>query len=66
MRLFDMHDKSNYIIIIYIYCVGVDHDELVKTAQQYFGNLGAGYEGKIPTTETCRFTGSEVRDVDKN
>ncbi|XP_071123622.1 mitochondrial-processing peptidase subunit beta-like [Mytilus edulis] len=40
---------------------GVDHDELVKTAQQYFGNLGAGYEGKIPTTETCRFTGSEVR-----
>ncbi|CAG2240526.1 MAS1 [Mytilus edulis] len=26
---------------------GVDHDELVKTAQQYF--------------ETCRFTGSEVR-----
>ncbi|XP_052062403.1 mitochondrial-processing peptidase subunit beta-like [Mytilus californianus] len=40
---------------------GVDHDELVKHAQQYFGNLGAGYEGKIPTLETCRFTGSEVR-----
>lgn len=41
---------------------GVDHNELVKLAEQHFGKLGMGYEGTIiPTLNPCRFTGSEIR-----
>ena len=40
---------------------GVDHDELVKLAQEHFGNLSVGYEGEVPVLTPCRFTGSEVR-----
>lgn len=40
---------------------GVDHENLVKLSEQYFGGISAGYEGAIPLTSTCRFTGSEMR-----
>ena len=40
---------------------GVDHQELVNLAEKHFCGVGYQYEnGKIPTVEQCRFTGSEV------
>ncbi len=33
---------------------GVNHDELVKLAEKYFGNLKTGYDGEIPIIEPCR------------
>lgn len=40
---------------------GVNHDELVKFAEQHFGGLKANYEGEVPIVNPCRFTGSEIR-----
>ncbi|XP_067006905.1 mitochondrial-processing peptidase subunit beta [Anabrus simplex] len=40
---------------------GVKHDELVKLANQLFGNLKGTYESEIPLLTPCRFTGSEIR-----
>lgn len=40
---------------------GVNHDELVKLAEQNLGKLQNTYDGKPPTITPCRFTGSEVR-----
>lgn len=40
---------------------GIDHNELVKLAQQQFGNLGTTYENELPDLSACRFTGSEIR-----
>ncbi|GAB1609670.1 mitochondrial-processing peptidase subunit beta-like [Argonauta hians] len=40
---------------------GVDHDNLVKQSEKYFGNITAGYESEIPVTTPCRFTGSDIR-----
>lgn len=33
---------------------GVNHDELVKFAEKYFGGLKTGYDGQVPTVEPCR------------
>ena len=44
---------------------GVDHQELVKLAEKYFSGVSYQYEnGKIPTVEPCRFTGSEVSSTE--
>ena len=40
---------------------GVNHDELVKLAEQNLGKLENTYDGKPPVVTACRFTGSEVR-----
>lgn len=40
---------------------GVDHNELVKLAEQHLGKLENTYDGKVPSLSACRFTGSEVR-----
>ncbi|CAG5117691.1 unnamed protein product [Candidula unifasciata] len=40
---------------------GVNHDELVRLAEQHFGRIGAGYEGEVPILQQARFTGSELR-----
>ena len=39
---------------------GVDHDELVSLAEQYFSNVSLTHEFEIPAFKKCRFTGSEV------
>eukprot|EP00056_Hartaetosiga_gracilis_P014152 m.239858 g.239858 ORF g.239858 m.239858 type:complete len:456 (-) comp14141_c0_seq1:78-1445(-) len=41
---------------------GVDHDELVKAAEQYFGSLSS--EDKAPATPPTNFHGSEVNHRD--
>ncbi|CAG0894193.1 unnamed protein product [Darwinula stevensoni] len=40
---------------------GIDHDQLVKLAEQHLGKLPMSYDGEIPLTQKCRFTGSEIR-----
>ncbi|BFZ10862.1 hypothetical protein BsWGS_13900 [Bradybaena similaris] len=40
---------------------GVNHDELVRLAEQHFGKLGADYRTEVPVLEQARFTGSELR-----
>ncbi|XP_066283961.1 mitochondrial-processing peptidase subunit beta-like [Branchiostoma lanceolatum] len=41
---------------------GVNHDELVKLADKYFGQLSMSYEGQAPPVlPPCRYTGSEIR-----
>ncbi|XP_050413622.1 mitochondrial-processing peptidase subunit beta [Patella vulgata] len=45
---------------------GVNHDALVKLADQHFGNITAGYDTDIPLMEPCRYTGSEIRARDDN
>ncbi|XP_064483483.1 mitochondrial-processing peptidase subunit beta-like [Ornithodoros turicata] len=41
---------------------GVDHDQLVKLAQQHLGGIRTDYDSQVPPlTLPCRFTGSEVR-----
>lgn len=40
---------------------GVDHDSLVKMAEEHFKGLGISYEGDPPEIAPCRFTGSEIR-----
>jgi processing peptidase subunit beta len=39
---------------------GVQHESLVKLAEQYFGDLSMNYDAEIPILPPCRFTGSEV------
>lgn len=36
---------------------GVDHDALVKLAEQHFKGLGMQYKGEAPEVPPCRFTG---------
>jgi processing peptidase subunit beta len=45
---------------------GVNHDELVKFAEQHFGKLKSDGSNPVPDMFPCRFTGSEmnVRDDD--
>ena len=38
---------------------GVDHDALVKLAEQHFSGLRSTYESQDKLT-SCRYTGSEV------
>lgn len=40
---------------------GVQHNDLVKLASKELGKLKNTFDGKAPTLEPCRFTGSEVR-----
>ncbi|KAG1662364.1 Mitochondrial-processing peptidase subunit beta [Nymphon striatum] len=41
---------------------GVNHQELTKYAEKYFGKIPTSYDGvKIPELKPCRYTGSEVR-----
>lgn len=40
---------------------GVNHNELVKLAEQNLGKLENTYDGKPPAVSPCRFTGSEIR-----
>jgi len=40
---------------------GVQHESLVKLADQYFGGLSQNYDSEIPVLPPCRFTGSEIR-----
>jgi len=40
---------------------GVNHDELVKLAEQHFGSLKADSNTQVNGLEPCRFTGSEIR-----
>lgn len=43
---------------------GVNHDELVKLAQQQFGSLKADTNVGAQELKPCRFTGSEIRARD--
>lgn len=43
---------------------GVEHDQLVKLAEQHFSGLSNQYENEIPEWSECRFTGSEIRHRD--
>lgn len=36
---------------------GIDHNDLVKLAEDHFKGLGVAYEGDIPEVAPCRFTG---------
>ena len=41
---------------------GVDHNELVKLANEHFGNIKATYDSsQVPELKPCRFTGSDIR-----
>ncbi|KAL9891950.1 ubiquinol-cytochrome c reductase core protein 1 [Glossina fuscipes fuscipes] len=40
---------------------GVKHNELVQLAEQYLGKMENTFDGKPPSMDPCRFTGSEVR-----
>lgn len=40
---------------------GVNHDELVKLAENHFGSLKSDSNTKPPVLEPCRYTGSEIR-----
>lgn len=40
---------------------GVNHDELVKLAEQHFGSLKSDLDSVGQTLKPCRFTGSEIR-----
>lgn len=42
---------------------GVDHNQLVKLAEQHFGNISTKYDGAEipPLSLETRFTGSEIR-----
>lgn len=43
---------------------GVEHEELVKLAEQHFGGLSGTYTSEIPIIPPARFTGSEIRARD--
>lgn len=40
---------------------GVNHDELVKLAEQHFGSLKSDSNKEVQVLKPCRFTGSELR-----
>lgn len=40
--------------------VGVNHDELVRLGEEYFGKLESNYQGDVLVLTPCRFTGSEI------
>jgi len=40
---------------------GVNHDELVKLAEQHFGGLKSDSNTEVQSLQPCRFTGSEIR-----
>jgi mitochondrial-processing peptidase subunit beta len=40
---------------------GVNHDELVKLAEQHFGSLKSETNTEVQALQPCRFTGSEIR-----
>lgn len=40
---------------------GVNHDELVKLAEQHFGSLKADSDKEVQVLKPCRYTGSEIR-----
>lgn len=40
---------------------GVNHDELVKLAEQHFGGLSSDNNTEVQSLQPCRFTGSEIR-----
>nr|AMW91809.1 mitochondrial-processing peptidase subunit beta-like protein [Dermanyssus gallinae] len=55
----DTHYTGSRIVLA---CAGgVDHDELVKLAEQHFGKVGTGFDQQIIIPSPCRYTGSEVR-----
>ncbi|CAD7084923.1 unnamed protein product [Hermetia illucens] len=53
------HYKASRIVLAA--AGGVNHNELVKLAEQNLGKLENTYDGKPPKLSACRFTGSEVR-----
>lgn len=40
---------------------GVNHDELVKLAEQHFGGLSSDNNTEVQSLQPCRFTGSDIR-----
>ena len=40
---------------------GVNHDELVKLAEQHFGSLKSDLDSVAQEVKPCRYTGSEIR-----
>jgi len=40
---------------------GVNHDELVKYAEQHFGGLSSDNNTEVQSLQPCRFTGSEIK-----
>jgi len=40
---------------------GVNHDELVKYAEQHFGGLSSDNNTEVQSLQPCRFTGSDIR-----
>lgn len=40
---------------------GVNHDQLVRLSEEFFGKLKANYQGEVPDVLPCRFSGSEIR-----
>ncbi|KAI1287390.1 Mitochondrial-processing peptidase subunit beta [Halotydeus destructor] len=41
---------------------GVNHDELTKLTEKYFGNVKTSYDNvEIPLLSPCRFTGSDIK-----
>jgi len=40
---------------------GVNHDELVKYAEQHFGGLSSDNNTEVQSLKPCRFTGSEIK-----
>lgn len=39
---------------------GVNHETLVKMAEENFKNLGGSYVGEAPEVAPCRFTGMDL------
>ncbi|KAF6775772.1 hypothetical protein AHF37_04932 [Paragonimus kellicotti] len=59
--------KCNYKAPRMVLCAagGIDHTQLAQLAEKHFGDFPASYgEVGIPSIESCRFTGSEIRDRD--
>ncbi|KAF5397446.1 Mitochondrial-processing peptidase subunit beta [Paragonimus heterotremus] len=59
--------KCNYKAPRMVLCAagGIDHTQLADLAEKHFGDFPASYgEEGIPSIESCRFTGSEIRDRD--
>lgn len=40
---------------------GVNHDELVKYAEEHFGGLSSDNNTEVQSLQPCRFTGSEIK-----
>ncbi|XP_022659024.1 mitochondrial-processing peptidase subunit beta-like [Varroa jacobsoni] len=55
----DTHYKGSRIVLAG--AGGVDHDELVKIAEQTFGKVSNSMDSQCPTLAPCRYTGSDIR-----